>query len=79
MFFKSEPACGSVNARAASFPSPLAAGGKNFSFCASVPKFAIGAVPNPLWAEIARAVPPSPQASSSIAMAALIESIYMPP
>ena len=42
------PGSGSVNASAARFPFPLATGGKNFSFCASLPKYVIGAVPNPL-------------------------------
>ena len=76
---RSEPASGSVRAKAANFPSPVAAGGKNFSFNSSLPKSAMGAHPSPLWADMDKAVLPQPQPSSSIAIAALTASTPEPP
>ena len=76
---RSEPAPGSVSARAASLPLPVAALGRKFCLSSSEPKRAIGAQPRALWAAIARAVLPQPQPSCSIAIAALTASTPAPP
>ena len=76
---RSEPAPGSVRARAPSLPLPLVTSGSQRCFNSSLPYFTRGEVPRPLWAARARAVEPQPHPSSSMAITALTASTSAPP
>src|SRR5512132_1949841 len=68
MLAASEPACGSVSAKAPS-SSPRAIGRRNRSFCRSLPNFRIGMQATELWTLMIVEQEPSPAATSSIASA----------
>jgi hypothetical protein len=64
---ESEPASGSVRPKAKSASPPASLGSHSF-FCASVPKYRMGAMPSDTPAATVAACEPSTRASSSTAM-----------